>query len=46
MYEIHYSIDGVKRWFRVTAQSRGEARGKLFAKHDGMFVVIDWIEEL
>ena len=46
LYEIHYSIDGCKRWWRVTANSKAEARGKLFAKYDGMYVLIDWIEEL
>lgn len=46
MYELHYSIDGVKRWWRTKARTRGHAKSKLYAKHSDRFVLIDWVVKL
>lgn len=44
MWEIHYSIDGVKHWTTVQALSRTGAKEKLFEEHPDRFVVVIWME--
>lgn len=40
MFEIHYSIDGIKRWINIRAKNRGQALSKLYARHSARFVVV------
>lgn len=43
MYEIHYSIDGTKRWAKIHAKTKSHALSKLYARYDNQFVVVDGI---
>ena len=45
-YEIHYTIDGVKRWWKTSARSEAHAKSKLYAKHSDRFVLVDWVEKV
>jgi hypothetical protein len=40
VFEIHYNIDGIKRWINIRAKNRGQALSKLYAKHSDRYVMV------
>jgi len=40
MFELHYSIDGVKHWWRTKARSEAHAKSKLYTRHSDRYVLV------
>jgi len=43
MFEIHYTIDGVRRWTKIRAKNKRHALSKLYAKHDLCFLKVNGV---